>query len=202
MKAILGKKIEMTQVFDDNGNVIPVTVVRCNGNSIVGIRTRERDGYNAVILGYGVAKHPNLPHRGIFKKMGIAPVKIMREIRKEDIEGTNIGGTVPVSQFEVGEKVFVTGVSKGKGFQGPIKRWGFTRGPMSHGSKSHRVQGSIGASADPARVWKGKKMAGRMGGVRVTLKNVSIVKIDDEQNLIYLKGAVPGTRGSFLVIKR
>lgn len=201
MKAIIGKKVEMTQIFDDNGNVIPVTAVKCNGATVIGIRTKEKNGYNAIVLGYGVAKHPNLPYRGIFKKLGIAPMRIIKEIRREDIEEINIGDVMGVSQFKVGERVFVTGVSKGKGFQGPIKRWGFTRGPMSHGSKSHRVQGSIGASAYPGRVWKGKKMAGRMGGNKVTLKNLPVVKINEEQNLIYLKGAVPGTRGSFLVIK-
>ncbi|MEA3431590.1 MAG: 50S ribosomal protein L3, partial [candidate division WOR-3 bacterium] len=142
MKAILGEKIGMTQIFDDKGNVIPVTVVRCNSTVVVGIRTKEKDGYNAVVLGYGVAKHPNLPYRGIFKKLNIAPVKIMKEIRRENTEGINIRDVMTVSQFKVGEMVCVTGISKGKGFQGPIKRWGFTRGPMSHGSKSHRVQGS------------------------------------------------------------
>jgi large subunit ribosomal protein L3 len=201
MKAILGEKVGMTQVFDDNGNVVPVTVVRCNGTTVVSLRTIEKDTYNAVVLGYGVAKHPNLPYRGVFKKLGVPPVRIMREVRRENIEGINIGDVMRVSQFEVGEKVYVTGISKGKGFQGPVKRWGFSRGPMSHGSKSHRVQGSMGSSADPGRVWKGKKLAGRTGGDKVTLKNLSIVKIDDEQNLIYLKGAVSGARGSFLVIK-
>jgi len=201
MKAILGEKIGMTQIFNDKGNVIPVTVVRCNGTTVVGIRTKEKDGYNAVVLGYGVAKHPNLPYRGIFKKLNIVPVRIMKEIRRETTEGINIRDVMSVSQFKVSEMVCVTGISKGKGFQGPIKRWGFTRGPMSHGSKSHRVQGSIGASADPGRVWKGKKMAGKTGAEKVTLKNLSIVKIDEDQNLIYLKGAVPGIKGSFLVIK-
>lgn len=201
MKAILGEKIEMTQIFDGKGNVIPVTVVRCNGTTVVDIRTKEKNGYNAVVLGYGMAKHPNLPYRGIFKKLNIAPVRIMKEIRRENTEGINIRDVVSVSQFKVSETVCVTGISKGKGFQGPIKRWGFTRGPMSHGSKSHRVQGSIGSSADPGRVWKGKKMAGKTGADKVTLKNLSIVKIDEDQNLIYLKGPVPGIKGGFLVIK-
>jgi len=201
MKATLGEKIGMTQIFDDKGNVIPVTVVRCNGTIVVGIRTKEKDGYNAVVLGYGVAKHPNLPYGGIFKKLNIAPMKIMKEIKRENTEGINIRDVMTVSQFKVGEMVCVTGISKGKGFQGPIKRWGFTRGPMSHGSKSHRVQGSIGSSADPGRVWKGKKMAGKTGADKVTLKNLSIVKIDEDQNLIYLKGTVPGIKGGFLVIK-
>lgn len=201
MKAIIGEKIGMSQIFNDKGVVVPTTVVRCKGTTIVCKRTGDKDGYNSVVLGYGVAKHPNRPYRGIFKKSGIVPVKIMKELRTDNLEGIIVGETISISQFEVGNKVRVTGISKGKGFQGPIKRWGFHRGPMSHGSKSHRTQGSLGASAYPSRVWKGKKMAGRMGGQKTTIKNLAIVKIDEEQNLIYIKGALPGVRGSYLFIR-
>lgn len=201
MKAVIGEKIGMTQMFDDNGIFIPVTIVRCTGTTVVGKRTVNRDGYNSIVLGYGVAKQPNRPQGGFFKKKGINPVKVMREVRSDDLDGLKVGELMGVNQFEIGDRVRVTGISKGKGFQGPIKRWGFHRGPLSHGSKSHRVQGSMGSSAFPGRVWKGKKMAGRMGGRKTTVGNLSVVKVDEEQSLLYIKGALPGVRGSIIVIR-
>ncbi len=201
MKAIIGEKAEMTQIFDESGNIIPTTIVKCRGTTVLGKRTMDSDGYNSLMLGYGTRNDPNRPLRGFFKKTGIRPTRVVREVRTADLDSMKIGDVIGVTQFEVGDRVRVRGISKGKGLQGPIKRWGFHRGPMTHGSKSHRVQGSIGSSASPSRVWKGKKMAGKMGARRTTVKNLSIVKIDEEQNLLYIKGALPGVRGGLLVIR-
>lgn len=202
MNTVIGKKIAMTQIFKDDGALVPVTVIKCEGTTVVGIVAKEKRGYNAIVMGYGKANNPTLPYRGLFRGVGGKVPEVVMETRTEKIDGINIGALIPLSIFEVGDKVSVTGISKGKGFQGPIKKWNFSRGPMSHGSHSHRVQGSIGSSADPSRVWKGKKMAGRMGGVRVTTRNLLIVKMDEKENLIYIRGAVPGVRKGVVLIRK
>ena len=205
MKAILGRKIGMTQIFTEEGKVVPVTVVESGNNVVLRSKTTESDGYNAVQLGFGEVKekHVNKPMMGQFKKAGVAPVKFVREMRLNAPTEYKVGDTVGVDIFAAGELVDVTGTSKGKGFAGGIKRHNFARGPMGHGSKSHREPGSTGAmiSGPGGRVLKGKKLPGRMGGEKVTVQRLTIVRVDAERNLILIKGAVPGAKKSFVVIK-
>ena len=202
MNTIIGEKIGMSHLFDEAGFLIPVTIVRCDATTLVGTRNIEKDNYNALIIGYGKMKHPTLPYRGMFRKLSIPPTKVIVEVRVDELKDLKVGDIFTASTFKPGEKVCVTGTSKGKGFQGPIKRWGFSRGPMTHGSKSHRVQGSIGASADPSRVWKGKKMAGKTGAKKVTVKNLSVVKVDEKENMLYIKGAIPGVKKGIVLIRK
>ena len=202
-KGIIGKKIGMTQIFDEKGNVIPVTVIETQGNVVAQIKTEEVDGYNAIQLGYGEIKdkHINKPERGHFAKSKLENKKHLREFRLDSIEGYKVGDEVKADIFTVGEKVDVQGTSKGKGFQGVIKRHGQHRGPMGHGSMYHRRPGSMGATSTPGRVFKGKKLPGHMGRVTITIQNLDVVKVDMDKNVILVKGSVPGPKGAILKVK-
>lgn len=202
-KAILGTKVGMTQIFGENGEMIPVTVVLAGPCTVVQKKTTETDGYEAVQVGFGEVKEKNLnkPQKGHFAKADVANKKYLREFRLDDCSALNVGDEIKADIFEAGEKIDVTGISKGKGFAGPMKRWGLHRGPMTHGSGYHRGSGSMGACSNPGRVMKGKKLPGHMGVVRVTVQNLEVVKVDTENNLILLKGAVPGNKGGLVTIK-
>ena len=202
-KGIIGKKLGMTQLFDANGKVVPVTIIEAGPCTVVQKKTVESDGYQAVQLGFGEvsAKKVNKAAAGHFKKANVAPKKTLREFRLEDVSAMNVGDVLKADVFAAGDKVDASGVSKGKGFQSTIKRYNASRGPMGHGSKSHRVVGSMGSSAYPSRVKKGKRMPGHMGSANVTIQNLEIVRADAEKNLLLIKGAVPGPKGSVLVIK-
>ncbi len=204
-KGILGKKLGMTQIFDEQGALIPVTVIEAGPCTVVQKKTMETDGYEAVQLGFGEKREKlfNKPLKGHFAKAGVKPMRYLKEFRldkTDELSSLNVGDEVKVDIFSEGEKVDVTGVTKGKGYQGPIKRHGFARGPMSHGSKYHRGIGSLN-SVDPARVFKGRKMAGRMGGVKRTVQALEVVKVDSERNLLLVRGAVPGVKGSLVTIR-
>lgn len=202
-KGLIGKKIGMTQLFDEKGNVIPVTVIELGPCPVVQKKTVETDGYNAVQLGFGEVKvqRVNKPVKGHYAKANVAPRKLLKEFRLKDIDALNVGDIIKADVFEVGEKVDVTGISKGKGTAGVIKRWNFSRLKETHGSGPVvRKGGSVGACSDPSRVYKGKKMAGRLGSERVTIQNLDVVKVDAENNLIAVKGAVPGPRGGIVVV--
>jgi len=200
-KALIGKKLGMTQVFDEKGNVVPVTVIEAGPCPVVFLKTREIDGYEAVQLGFGDirVKKVTKPMAGHFKRQGVAPRKTLREFRlARDVK---VGDILKADLFESGEKVDVVGTSKGKGTAGVIKRWNFSRLKESHGSGPvHRHGGSIGACSSPSRVYKGKKMAGRLGHERVTVQNLTVVKADGENNLLAIKGAVPGPKGGIVLI--
>ena len=203
-KAILGKKIGMTQIFDENGTVVPVTVIEAGPCVVSQKKTIETDGYEAVQIGFGDLrpKLVNKPAKGHFDKFGIAPKRVLRECRFEDISTYNVGDIIKADVFEAGEKVDVVGTSKGKGYAGVIKRWNFRRLKESHGTGPVvRKGGSNGACSDPSRVFKGKKMAGHLGAERVTIQNLTIAKIDVENNLIAIKGAVPGPNGGTVLIR-
>ena len=203
-KAIIGKKIGMTQIFDEKGNVIPVTVVEagpCNG---VMKKTIENDGYEAVQIGFGDVKvqRVNKPMMGHFKKADVAPKKTLKEFKLDDMASVNVGDTIKADIFAVGEKVDVIGTSKGKGTAGAIKRWNFSRLKETHGTGPvARHAGSLGACSDPSRVYKGKKLAGHLGCERVTIQNLVVAKIDADNNLIAIKGAIPGPKGGIVVIR-
>jgi len=202
-KAILGTKVGMTQIFDADGKVIPVTVIAAGPCVVVQKKTVETDGYEAVQVGYGEVKEKalNKPMKGHFAKADVANKKYLKEFRLDDCSALNVGDEIKADVFEAGEKIDVTGISKGKGFAGPMKRWGLHRGPMSHGSGYHRGSGSMGACSNPGRVMKGKKLPGHMGVVKVTVQNLEVVKVDAENNLILLKGAVPGPKGGIVTIR-
>lgn len=202
-KAIMAKKIGMTQVFTEAGTFIPVTVLEAGPCVVVQKKTVDTDGYDAVQVGFleAKAKGVNSPEKGHFAKAEVEPKKFLKEFRLEDISALEVGSEIKADVFEAGEKVDVSGISKGKGYQGPIKRHGQHRGPMGHGSKYHRAVGSLSSGTTPGRVKKGKKMAGHMGSVKVTIQNLEIVRADAERNLILIKGAVPGPKGAILVIK-
>ena len=204
-KAILGRKLGMTQIFTEEGKVVPVTVVESGKNVVIQNKTVETDGYNAVQLGFGDVKEYKVtkPMKGHFAKAGVAPVKFIREMRLADASEYNVGDTIGVDIFSAGELVDVTGTSKGKGFAGGIKRHNFACGPMGHGSKSHREPGSTGAmiSGHGGRVLKGKKLPGHMGGAQVTVQRLTVVRVDADRNLLLIKGAIPGPKKSFVVIK-
>jgi large subunit ribosomal protein L3 len=202
MKAIIGKKIGMTQIFDEKGNIIPVTAIQAGPCIVAQVKTLETDGYNAVQLGYGEIKekHINKPEKGHFKKANIAYKKHLREFRIDSID-VKVGDEIKVNTFEIGEKVDIQGTTKGKGFQGVIKRHGQHRGPMGHGSMYHRRPGSMGACSTPSRVFKGKKLPGHMGVQKVTIQNLDVVKIDLDKNVILVKGSVPGPKGALLKIR-
>ncbi len=200
-KAIIGVKVGMTQVFDENGKLIPVTVIHSEPMKITQIKTVENDGYEAVqVAGGRVKKLPNKPQQGHYEKAGVEPRKVLKEILAYSKEA-NIGDTIDVSIFEKGEIIDAVAKSKGKGTQGAIKRHNQSRGPMAHGSKYHRGAGSLGASATPSRVFKGQKGAGKMGSERVTVQNLSVVDIDAENNLILIKGAVPGPKKGTVILR-
>lgn len=205
IKRLLGKKLGMTRIFDAEGTALPVTVIEAGPCYIVQKKTAASDGYDAVQLGFIRKRLDKLtkPLRGHFEKHGFkSGFRYLKEFRLDSVEGLEVGQELDVSQFEIGERVNVIGFSKGRGFAGVIKRWGFHRGPETHGSMSHRAPGSIGASAYPSRVIKGKKMPGRMGNAQVTIASLQVVDIRPESNLILLKGAVPGARHGLLMIKK
>lgn len=202
-KAILGKKIGMTQIFDEKGKVIPVTVVEAGPCVVSQKKTVETDGYNAIQIGFGDLrpKLVNKPMKGHFEKSDVAPKRVLRECRFEDISSYNVGDIIKSDIFENGEKIDVVGTSKGKGYAGVIKRWNFGRLKETHGTGPVvRKGGSIGACSDPSRVFKGKKMSGHLGAERVTVQNLTIAKVDVENNLIAIKGAVPGPNGGIVMI--
>ena len=203
MKAILGKKVGMTQIFDENGVVIPVTVIEAGPCSVVQVKTVETDGYNAEQMGFGAIKDKkfNKPSKGHFAKAGVKAVKNLREFRLEDVSGVKAGDEIKVDTFVEGETVDIQGTTKGKGFQGVIKRHGQSRGPMGHGSMYHRRPGSMGSTSTPGRVFKGKKLPGHMGVEKVTVQNLEVVKVDLDKNALLIKGSVPGNKGSILKIK-
>ena len=202
-KAIVGKKLGMTQFFDQNGNVVPVTVIEAGPCSVAQKKTAENDGYDAVQIGFGEMKASkvNKPMKGHFGKNDVAPKKVLREFRLEDTASVNVGDIIKADIFAEGEAVDVRGTSKGKGYAGTIKRWNFGRLKESHGTGPvHRHGGSLGACSSPSRVFKGKKMAGHLGHERVTIQNLNVVKVDAEKNIIAVKGAVPGPKGSIVVL--
>jgi large subunit ribosomal protein L3 len=204
MEGILGRKVGMTQIYVEDGTAIPVTVIKAGPCLVVQRKTKDTDGYEAVQIGL-VEEKPakvNQPLGGHFKKAGVAPVREVQEFRLADGEDVNPGDEVRASIFEEKQWVDIVGTSKGKGFQGVMKRHNFAGGRASHGSMFHRAPGSIGSSAYPSRVFKGMRGTGRMGGERVTVKNLQIVKIDADQNLIYVRGAVPGPKTAYLSIRR
>ena len=201
-KGILGKKIGMTQVFAENGELIPVTVVEAGSNVVLQKKTIENDGYEAIQIGFSDKREKlaNKPEKGHVAKANTAPKRFIREFRGINLGEYEVGQEVKVSIFAEGDVVDVTGVSKGKGFQGSIKRHGQSRGPMSHGSRYHRRPGSMGPVA-PNRVFKGKLLPGRMGGDQITVQNLTIVKVDTERNLLLIKGNVPGAKKSLIKVK-
>ena len=202
-KGLIGKKIGMTQIFDEAGNVIPVTVVEAGPCTVTQIKTVENDGYQAVQVGFGDVKvsRVNKPMKGHFDKADVAPKKTLKEFRLESIDGIEVGNILKADTFEVGEIVDVKGTSKGHGTAGAIKRWNFSRLRMTHGTgPNHHHAGSLGACSSPSRVFKGKKMAGHYGHETVTVQNLKIAKVDAENNLIAIKGAIPGPKGGIVVI--
>ncbi|MBU5465162.1 50S ribosomal protein L3 [Anaerotignum sp. MSJ-24] len=202
-KAIIAKKIGMTQVFAEDGRLVPVTVLEAGPCAVIQKKTVENDGYEAVQVGFADQREKlaNKPKKGHFAKAGVSLKKFVKEFRFENSAEYEIGAEIKADIFAAGDKVDVSGVSKGKGYASTIKRYNAQRGPMGHGSKSHRVTGSMGSSATPSNVKKGKRMPGHMGAVNVTLQNVEIVRADADKNLILIKGAVPGAKGAILVIK-
>ena len=206
-KAILGKKIGMTQIFVDDGRLVPVTVVEAGPCTVTQVKTMANDGYEAVQVGFGelseqrAKKLLNKPEQGHFAKAGVAPARHLREFRFEDISGYSVGDAIKCDVFAEGDKIDVIGTSKGHGYTGVIQRWNQHTGPMSHGSKYHRGVGSLSANTDPSRVLKNKKMAGQYGCERVTIQNLEVVKVDAERNLLMIKGAIPGANGSLVMVR-
>ena len=203
MKAILGKKMGMTQIFDENGNVIPVTVIEAGPEVVTQVKTVETDGYDGVQVGFEDQKpqRVNKPMTGHFEKAGVAPKKYVAEFRPEEGETYEVGQVITAAEFEEGSKLDITGTSKGKGTQGNIKRHGHRRGPMTHGSKHKRLAGALAAGTYPSRVFKGNKAPGRMGRDTVTVQNVVLVKTLADRNIMMVKGAVPGKKGGLLKIR-
>ena len=203
VSTILGRKIGMTQVWDEDDNVVPVTVILAGPCTVSQVKTKATDGYEAVQIGFGdiKAKKVNKPMAGHFAKSGVEPMRYLREVRVEDASEYKPGDQVTVADFADVKSVDVIGTSKGKGFQGTIKRWNFARGPMTHGSRNQRKPGSIGQCAYPARVRKGLHMAGHMGDERVTVKNLKLVRVDADQNLLLVKGAVPGAKNALVQVR-
>ena len=202
-KAILATKVGMTQIFNENGVLIPVTVLQATPNVVTQVKTVENDGYAAVQVGYGDIREVlvNKPRKGHFAKAGVANKRFLREFKFENAAEYKVGQEIKANIFAEGDKIDVTGISKGKGFQGAIKRHGLSRGPMKHGSKYHRHAGSNGAATTPGRVFKGKHMPGHMGAVKVTVQNLEVVRVDAEKNLLLVKGAVPGPKKALVTIK-
>ncbi|MCK9478750.1 MAG: 50S ribosomal protein L3 [Firmicutes bacterium] len=202
-KAILARKLGMTQIFDETGRLIPVTVVEAGPNTVVQKKTVENDGYNAVQVGFIDIKEnrANKPRKGHFSKAGVSPKRYLKEFRLENIDGLSVGDEIKADLFDAGEKVDVSGVSKGKGFAGTIKRWGTHRGPMTHGSGYHRGPGAMSGCSSPGKVMKGKRLPGRMGAERVTVQNVTVVKVDPEKSIMLIKGGLPGPKNGLLIVK-
>ena len=206
-KAILGKKIGMTQIFLSDGRLVPVTVVEAGPCTVTQVKTVETDGYEAVQVGFGelsekrAQKLKNKPELGHFAKANVPATRYLREFRFDDISGYTVGAQIKVDQFAQGDKVDVSGISKGHGYTGAIQRWNQHTGPMAHGSKYHRGVGSLSANSDPSRVFKGKHMSGQYGAEKVTVQNLEVVSVDAERNLLLIKGALPGANESLLVIR-
>lgn len=202
-KAILATKVGMTQIFNEDGVLTPVTVLQAGPCVVTQVKTVENDGYSAVQVGYGDIREKlvNKPRKGHFAKAGVTNKRFLKEFRFDNAEEYTVGQEIKADIFVAGDKIDATAKSKGKGFQGAIKRHGLSRGPMTHGSKYHRHAGSNGAASDPSKVFKGKKMPGHMGAVKVTIQNLEVVKIDAENNLILVKGAVPGPKKSVVMLK-
>ncbi len=203
-KFILGKKVGMTQIFDDNGLSVPVTVIEAGPCAVIQSKNIENDGYSAVKIGFVdiAEKKLNKPDKGVFSKTKVAPKKVIKEFRVEEADKFEVGQEIKAADmFAAGDRIDVSGVSKGKGFQGMIKRHGQSRGPETHGSMYHRRPGSMGAGTNPGRVFKGKKLAGHMGSEKITVQNLDIVRVDAERNLLLVKGAVPGPKGGILIVK-
>lgn len=199
----MGKKLGMTQIFDENRKVVPVTVVEAGPCVVLQKKTKENDGYESIKVGFGDIRE-NLvtkPKKGEFTKAGVAVKRHIKEFRLEDISSYEVGTEIKADIFAAGDKIDVSGVSKGKGFQGVIKRWNFHRGPMSHGSKFHRAVGSMGASSDPSRTFKNKRMPGHMGNVNTTVLNLEVVRVIPEKNVILIKGGIPGPNKGLVVIR-
>jgi len=202
-KGIMGKKLGMTQIFDENRRVVPVTVVEAGPCVVVQIKTIENDGYNAIKVGFGDIREKlvNKPMQGQFAKAGTSLKRFVKEFRMEDVSAYVVGQEFKADIFAAGDKIDVSGISKGKGFQGVIKRWNASRGPMSHGSKFHRAVGSMGASSDPSKTFKNKHMPGHMGNVNTTVINLEIVKVMVDKNIILVKGGIPGPNKGTVVIR-
>lgn len=202
-KGILGKKVGMTQVFTEGGELVPVTVIEAKPNVVLQVKTVETDGYSAVQLGFDDKRNvlSNQPEQGHVKKADTSPKRFIREIRDAELGDVEVGSEITVETFKQGDIIDVTGTSKGKGFQGVIKRHNQSRGPETHGSRYHRRPGSMGQAADPARVFKGKKLPGRMGGQTTTIQNLEIVRVDADKNVILVKGNVPGPKKSMVEIR-
>ena len=201
-KGLIGKKVGMTQIFDEAGKVIPVTAIEAGPCVVAQVKTEETDGYTAIQLGFGDVKESKLnrPEKGHFSKVNVTPKKHLREFRVDSVEEVKVGDELKADVFAEGDKIDIQGTSKGKGFQGVIKRHGQSRGPMAHGSRYHRRPGSMGPVA-PNRVFKNKHLAGRMGGNRVTIQNLEVVQVIPEKNVILIKGNVPGAKKSLITIK-
>lgn len=202
-KAILGRKVGMTQIFDEAGRIIPVSVVVAGPCVVVQKKTADKEGYDSIQVGFEDMREKlaNKPEKGHFAKANVSVKRFLRELRLEDVANYNVGDVLKADVFSVGEKVDISGVSKGKGFQGVIKRWNAKRGPTTHGSKFHRAVGSMGASSFPSRTFKNKHMPGHMGNANVTVQNLEVVRVDAEKNLILIKGGIPGPKKGFVVIK-
>lgn len=203
VKEIYGKKLGMTQIFGENGIAVPVTVIEVEPCTIVAKKTEDKDGYNAIVISFGQIKEKNAnkPMKGIFAKANVPVQKHLREIKVENLDEYEIGKTIDVNVFENGDRVDVQGVSKGKGFQGVIKRHGQRRGPMGHGSMYHRRPGSMGATSTPGRVFKGKKLPGHMGSVVSSILNLEVVKVDSDKNVVLVKGSIPGAKKAIVRVR-
>lgn len=202
-KGLIGKKIGMTQIFDESGKVIPVTVIEAGPCVVAQVKTEETDGYTAIQLGFGDIKEKKLnkPTKGHFTKVNVTPKKHLREFRLDSVEGLTVGQELKADVFAAGDKVDIQGTSKGKGFQGVIKRHGQSRGPMGHGSMYHRRPGSMGPTSTPGRVFKGKRLPGHMGAQTISIQNLEVVRVDLDKNVILVKGSVPGAKGAILKLK-
>lgn len=203
-KAIIGKKIGMSQIFEADGKIIPVTVIEAGPCAVVQKKTLQKDGYNAIQVSFGSVKSKNVckPIAGHYKKAGVEASRILKEFKFENSQEYALGQIIKANIFAEGDKVDVSGVSKGKGFSGTIKRWNFHIGPKAHGSGYHRGVGSMGSNSDPSRVFKNKKMPGQYGNANCTVQNLKIVKVDADRNLLLIKGAIPGARGGVVVVKQ
>lgn len=204
MQNILGRKVGMTQIFAEDGSLLPVSVIQAEPMYVSQIKTVETDGYNAIQVAFEDKKEQraNKPSKGHLKKAGLGAKKVLKEFRLDSVEGYELGQEIKLDVLEAGMLVDVTGTSKGKGTAGTIKKWNQSRGPEAHGSKYHRGPGSIGAASYPARVIKGTHMAGRMGGEQVTTQNLELIRVDAERNLLLVKGAIPGPKGGLVVVKK
>ena len=202
-KAIIGKKLGMTQIFASDGTVIPVTVVEAGPCPVVQIKTVEKDGYAAVQVGFEEKREKltNKPAMGHFKKANVKPMRYLRELKLDNMDGLSVGSEIRCDIFSEGDVIDVTGTTRGRGFSGTIQRWNSACGPMAHGSGYHRGVGSLGANSDPSRVFKGKKMPGQYGHEKVTIQNLTIAKVDTNRNVLLIKGGIPGPKGSLVIIK-